>query len=54
MLNKGPYIVQALQFLCGALNRLEAHQQKKTSLLRRLDISHLHRVLKSAKPSKGK
>jgi pyruvate kinase len=54
MLNKGPYIVQALQFLCGVLNRMEAHQQKKTSLLRRLDISQLHRALKSAKISKGK
>ena len=49
MLNKGPYIVQALQFLCNVLNRMETHQQKKTALLRRLDISHLHKMVKAWK-----
>jgi pyruvate kinase len=54
MLNKGPYIVQTLQFLCGVLNRMESHQQKKTSLLRRLDISHLHKALQAGKTPKDK
>jgi pyruvate kinase len=54
MLNKGPYIVQALQFLCNVLNRMEAHQQKKTAMLRRLDISNLHKTLKPGKVSKRK
>jgi pyruvate kinase len=43
MLNKGPYIEQTLQFLCNVLNRMEDHHQKKTSMLRRLSISNLHK-----------
>ncbi|WP_242916267.1 pyruvate kinase [Pontibacter liquoris] len=41
MLNKGPYIVQAIQLLDDILNRMQAHQHKKTSMLRSLHISAL-------------
>ncbi|WP_291992727.1 pyruvate kinase [Candidatus Accumulibacter sp. ACC003] len=39
MLNKGPYIMQALEFLRDVLNRMETHHEKKTVMLRRLSIS---------------
>jgi len=54
MLNKGPYIVQTLQFLSNVLNRMEAHHQKKTSMLRKLGISQLKKKLKLGAPSKAK
>lgn len=40
MLNKGPYIDQAMQFLCDVLQRMQAHHQKKTVMLRQLNVSH--------------
>ncbi|MDX2018523.1 MAG: pyruvate kinase [Planctomycetota bacterium] len=39
MLNKGPYIVQAVRTLRDILNRMEAHQRKKTPTLRALSIA---------------
>lgn len=51
MLNKGPYITQTLDFLSNVLRRMAAHQQKKTAMLRRLEVSHLH---KKAKPKPKK
>jgi len=39
MLNKGPYLVEAVQFLDGVLRRMEDHQQKKRALLRKLAVS---------------
>jgi pyruvate kinase len=36
MLNKGPHIIQAIQMLDNILQRMQAHQWKKRSLLRRL------------------
>jgi pyruvate kinase len=36
MLNKGPYIEEAIQMLDGILKRMTAHQSKKKSLLRAL------------------
>jgi pyruvate kinase len=36
MLNKGPFIVRAIQTLDDILRRMEGHQRKKVSLLRRL------------------
>lgn len=36
MLNKGPHIVEAVATLDDILQRMSAHQQKKTALLRRL------------------
>ena len=34
MLNKGPYIVEAVQVLDGILKRMDGHQAKKRSMLR--------------------
>jgi pyruvate kinase len=39
MLNKGPHITEAVRFLCDVLARMEGHQEKKRSLLRRLGVS---------------
>ena len=36
MLNKGAYITEALTILDDVLNRMEAHQSKKTPQLRAL------------------
>jgi pyruvate kinase len=39
MLNKGPYIVQAVQALDDILQRMQAHQSKKQSMLRELRLA---------------
>jgi pyruvate kinase len=39
MLGRGPYIVEAVASLDGILRRMEAHQMKKMSRLRRLQVS---------------
>jgi pyruvate kinase len=39
MLNKGPYVVQAVQMLDDVLTRMQAHQTKKVSLLRPLNLA---------------
>jgi pyruvate kinase len=39
MLNKGPYILETLEFLADVLNRIEEHHHKKTSRLRRLQVA---------------
>ena len=39
MLNKGPYIVQAVQTLDNILHRMEKHQTKKQSMLRELRLA---------------
>ncbi|MCX6140863.1 MAG: pyruvate kinase [Candidatus Kapabacteria bacterium] len=39
MLNKGPYIVDTVQFLSGILHRMAEHQSKKRTLLRKLSVS---------------
>jgi pyruvate kinase len=39
MLNKGPYIVDAVRALASILERMQAHQEKKQSLLRELHIA---------------
>lgn len=39
MLNKGPYIVDAVRFLDNVLGRMQAHQEKKRAMLRRLSVS---------------
>jgi len=41
MLNKGPYITEAVRFLSGVLERVESHHLKKHNLLRRLSISEI-------------
>jgi pyruvate kinase len=39
MLNKGPHIVKAVQVLDDILQRMQSHQVKKTSMLRRLHVA---------------
>jgi pyruvate kinase len=41
MLNKGQHIVGAVQFLNGILERMDAHQGKKRSLLRKLTVAEV-------------
>lgn len=41
MLNKGPHVVQAVRFLNNVLERMQDHQQKKQSMLRKLEVSFL-------------
>ena len=39
MLNKGPYVVAAVRVLDDILRRMEAHQEKKTAMLRKLRVA---------------
>jgi pyruvate kinase len=39
MLNKGPYIVEALRVLGDIVRRMQDHQIKKRPLLRRLQLA---------------
>jgi pyruvate kinase len=39
MLNKGPHVVDAVRFLSDVLDRMHAHQRKKTAMLRPLAVS---------------
>jgi pyruvate kinase len=39
MLNKGPYVVRAVQMLDDLLRRMQSHQTKKVSLLRQLNLA---------------
>ncbi len=41
MLNKGPYIVDAVRFLCGVLERMSGHQAKHRPMMRRLAVSRM-------------
>ena len=41
MLNKGPYIVETVRFLNGVLERMDAHQTKRRTMMRRLSVSEL-------------
>ncbi len=41
MLNKGPFIHEAVAVLAGILRRMEQHRYKKRSLYRRLEVSRL-------------
>jgi pyruvate kinase len=51
MLNKGPYITDTLKFLRGVLQRMAAHQSKKTATLRRLAISTQSRQRRGSAPA---
>jgi pyruvate kinase len=39
MLNKGPYVVEAVHFLNDVLKRMQRHQRKKRAMLRKLSVS---------------
>jgi pyruvate kinase len=41
MLNKGPYVLEAVRFLDDVLRRMHAHERKKFSMLRRLSVCGL-------------
>lgn len=41
MLNKGPYVVQAIEMLHDIMVRMQEHQHKKTSMLRSLQVSDM-------------
>jgi pyruvate kinase len=41
MLNKGPYIVETVHFLNGILERMDAHQSKRRTMMRRLSVSEI-------------
>lgn len=41
MLNKGPYIVDAVKALDSILRRMQAHQSKKQSMLRKLQLADI-------------
>ncbi len=43
MLNKGPHIIEAIDMLDDIMNRMQAHQQKKTSMLRSLNVSEMEK-----------
>ncbi|HSY41639.1 MAG TPA: pyruvate kinase, partial [Polyangia bacterium] len=42
MLNKGPHVTEAVVFLDNVLRRMQAHQKKKSALLRRLSVAGDH------------
>jgi pyruvate kinase len=39
MLNKGPYVVEAVRALDDILRRMESHQEKKSARLRQLRVA---------------
>jgi pyruvate kinase len=41
MLNKGPHIVETVNFLNGVLTRMASHQYKRKAMLRRLSVSKI-------------
>lgn len=44
MLNKGPFIVEAVRILDDILRRMQAHQEKKRSMLRKLSVASAFRA----------
>lgn len=52
MLNKGPYISEAVRVLDDILRRMEKHQSKKRSMLRQLRLADHLSVLKKARRSR--
>ena len=54
MLNKGPYINEALRFLVDVLERMTAHQSKKSALLRKLHVSELDALPVAPRPARGR
>lgn len=39
MLNKGPFATEAVRFLCNVLGKMQAHHDKKRSMLRKLAVA---------------
>jgi pyruvate kinase len=53
MLNKGPYILQAVKVLDDILCRMRGHQTKKSSMLRELQLVSSFRKARSARQPKA-
>ncbi|WP_190277606.1 pyruvate kinase [Adhaeribacter rhizoryzae] len=47
MLNKGPYVVEAIRMLDGILKRMQEHQHKKASMLRNLNVSEIDPIFEA-------
>jgi pyruvate kinase len=54
MLNKGPYILQAVKVLDDILRRMHGHQAKKRSMLRELQLVSTFRKARTAKRAAAK
>jgi pyruvate kinase len=52
MLNKGPYIVNAVRALDDILRRMHEHQSKKRSMLRELNLAHMLAAKPDAVPGR--
>ena len=53
MLNKGPHVIEAVRFLDNVLERMQLHQQKKRSMLRKLSISEIEPTIKVKRKAAG-
>lgn len=53
MLNKGPYILEAVRFLSDLVRRMEAHQSKKRPMLRALAVARDFEYHSANKPPAG-
>lgn len=54
MLNKGPYVEQAVQTLADILHRMQSHQHKKTPLFRRLRSLRIARRAPGSQQNNGR
>jgi pyruvate kinase len=50
MLNKGPFVTDAVRFLSGVLERMQAHQHKKRTMLRKLSVSQMKETDRAETP----
>ena len=53
MMNKGPFILEAVSTLDNILRRMEAHQSKKRAMLRPLHVAHAVTMDLSTPPIHG-
>jgi len=53
MLNKGPYIHRAVEFLCDVLWRMQDHHDKRTATLRQLSVADLQSTEQPRSPNAG-
>jgi pyruvate kinase len=54
MLNKGPYVLDAVRFLDDVLRRMQHHQHKKSSMLRRLSVCGLADAALRSAPARSR
>jgi hypothetical protein len=53
MLNKGPFVLEAVATLENILGRMEGHQSKKRAMLRPLHVAHAVTLDLSMPPIQG-